>query len=189
MGIAHVLILIGLFGAWLFMTIALGAVAWLAIAGAPGFLGAPQPVQEDGPLVWFSNLELEGGMHGRNVFSLRFRGTNRSQKEVNLKDADITSAINGARLPLEIIAVDHEGKSEIVPLDKVQLIPPGAPVVLVAKFNLPDGLEPKLFLERWRQFFFNAVDDSRKYRIPYNEGSLMPFFPGLVGPRVTKRPL
>jgi hypothetical protein len=57
----------------------------------------------------------------------------------------------------------------------------------VAKFNLPEGLEAKVFLETWRQFFFNVEDDSRKYRLPYNEGQLAPFFPGMVGPRVTKR--
>jgi hypothetical protein len=119
---------------------------------------------------------------------LAFFGVNSSQKEVQLMDADITSAINGTRLSLEIVAATEAKGNEIVPIDKVQLIPPGARIELVAKFNLPTGLEPKVFLETWRQFFLNARDDSKSYRIPFNEGALMPLFPGMVGPRVTKKP-
>jgi hypothetical protein len=93
-------------------------------------------------------------------------------------------------LPLEIIA-----QGEIVPLDEVQLIPPGAPVDLIAKFGPPDpkadgkvlGLEPKVFLETWRQFSLNVQDEFKSYRIPFNEGDLAVFFPGMVGPHVTKR--
>ena len=39
------------------------------------------------------------------------------------------------------------------------------------------GLDTKTFLETWSQFHLN-VDDSRSYRLPYNEGSLTAFFPG-----------
>jgi hypothetical protein len=82
-----------------------------------------------------------------------------------------------------------------VPIDKVQLIPPGAPVQLVAKFGSPDpnavgkvlGLESKTFLEKWRQFSFNVKDDSRSYRLDFNENSMMPFFQGQVGPRVVMK--
>jgi len=137
-----------------------------------------------------ANAGLEGGLSLGRVFSLRIRGVNASQKEVKLKGADIVSAINGTRLPLEIVA-----QSEIVPIDQVELVPPGALVELIAKFGLPDpnatgkilGLEPKVFLETWRQFFINVEDDTRKYRLVYNEGSLAPFFPGMVGPHVTKK--
>ena len=49
------------------------------------------------------------------------------------------------------------------------------------------GLDPKIFLETWRQFYLNVEDDSKSYRLPFNEGSLMAFFPGMVGPHVTKK--
>jgi hypothetical protein len=78
----------------------------------------------------------------------------------------------------------------------VQLIPPGAPIEMVAKFGPPDpstpghvlGLDPKSFLEKWRQFSFNATDNSRSYQIEFNETAMMPFFQGKVGPRVTVKP-
>ena len=66
---------------------------------------------------------------------------------------------------------------------------------LVAKFGDPDpkapgkilGLDSKTFLETWSQFSLNVEDDSRSYRLPFNEGRLMPFFPGMVGPHITKK--
>jgi hypothetical protein len=146
---------------------------------------------DDGPLVWFVNLTMEGGpLQGRNVFSLQFRGLNKSANEVQLKAANIVSGIDGTSLPLEIVA-----DNEVVPLSSVGLIPAGAPITLVAKFGPPDpaaagkilGLDAKAFLDRWRQFSFNIEDDRRKYRIPFNEASVAPFFPNLVGPRVTRK--
>jgi hypothetical protein len=175
------LLIFGIAGTWVFMTLAMGTAIWALYRGQ-NLGSAIQQVQDEGPLQWFSNLTMEGGL-GKNVYSLRFRGFNASQKEVQLKDANIISAINGTKLPLEIVA----GNDGIIPIDEAGLVPPGAPLELVAKFNLPDGLEAKAFLETWRQFFFNVEDDSRKYRLPFNEAQLAPFFPGMVGPRVMKR--
>ena len=161
------LLLIGIAGAWLFMTISLGAAAWMAWSGQGFAIGSSSisPGPDDGPMQWFRNLIMEGGPPNRsNVFSLKFRGVNVSQKEVELKSASIISAVNGTKLPLEIIA-----QNEIVPLHAVELIPPGAPVDLVAKFGPPDpkapgkilGLDPKVFVETWRQFSLNVQDDSK----------------------------
>jgi hypothetical protein len=68
-------------------------------------------------------------------------------------------------------------------------------VQLVGKFGPPDpnapgkilGLDPKVFLETWKQFSLNVRDDTKAYRMSFNEGDLMPFFPGMVGPHVTKK--
>ena len=139
---------------------------------------------------------MEGGPSlGRPVFSLTFSGQNTSQKEVALKSASIVSAKNGRKIDLEVIAQDNAGNASIVRTDEINLIPPGAPVKLVAKFGDPDpnapgkilGLDSKTFLETWSQFSLNVEDDSRSYRLPFNEGSLMPFFPGMVGPHITKK--
>ena len=161
MGAAQVAILIGIFGTWLFFTATAGAAAWMIWTGQ-GFRIGSSSISgnpDDGPMQWFRNLVLEGGpLLGRNVFSLKFRGVNISQKEVELRNASIISAVNGTKITLEIIA-----QNEIVPLDQVGLIPPGAPVDLVAKFGPSDpdapgkilGLEPKVFVETWRQFSLN----------------------------------
>jgi hypothetical protein len=191
MGTAQLILLAGLIGTWLSMTAAIGAAGWMIWVGQ-GFAIGSSAIgrdKDDGPMQWFRTLKLEGGF-GRNVFSLTFRGVNSSQKEVELKTASIISALNGAKLPLEIVA-----QNEIVRLNEVELIPPGAVVELVAKFGPPDpnasgkilGVDPKAFVETWKQFSLNVQDDSKSYRIPFNEGDLAPFFPGMVGPHVSKK--
>ncbi len=81
------------------------AIATLIYAVASSYLrrgvGPVSASQDDGPLTWFYyNLSLEGGpLLGRPVYTLKFKGTNSSQREVELLSADITSAINGSRLP------------------------------------------------------------------------------------------
>jgi hypothetical protein len=192
--VSHFL-LAGIVGTWLFMTVALGAVGWLVwnrqgfTIGASGIgVGA---LQDEGPILWYRNLVLEGGPPvGRNVFSLTFRGGNISQREVELKSASIVSAINGSKINLEVIA-----QGDVVPMDQIELIPPGAPIQLLAKFGPPDpnapgkilGLDSKTFLETWRQFSLNVQDDTKSYRVTFNEGDLAAFFPGMVGPHVSKK--
>jgi hypothetical protein len=197
----QILLLLGIAGTWLFMTIGLGAAAWL-IWTTQGFaigtsgIGVGAKADDEGPIQWVHNFPIEGG-GSQNVFSLRFRGANISKSPIELKEASIVSLIDGTLLPLEILGIDSRTeKNRIVSLDKVQLIAPGAPIELVAKFGAPDpampenlfGLEPRQFLEKWRQFAFNAKDDSRLYRMDFNENSMMPFFQGQVGPRVMIKP-
>jgi hypothetical protein len=184
----HVL-LTGITGTWLFLTAALGAAAWM-VWTSQGFTigtsGIGVGAKDEGPLEWVYSFSLEGGF-GRNVFALTFRGANTSKSPVQIKEANIISLIDGTLLPLEIVALDPtKNENEVVPIDKVQLIPPGAPIQLVAKFGSPDpntvgkvlGLESKTFLEKWRQFSFNVKDDTRSYRLDFNENSMMPFFQG-----------
>jgi hypothetical protein len=186
------LLVVGIAGTWLFMTIALGTAAWIAFNGENfGIASSTTQRRDEGPLEWYYNLTMEGGpLSGRNVFALMFRGSNTSQKEVQLKRANIVSALKGSDLSLEI-----EAEGEIIPIEQAALIPPGAPIVLVAKFGPPDpnapgkilGLESKYFLEVWRQFYLNVEDDTRKYRLSFNEGHIAAFFPGMAGPHVSKR--
>jgi hypothetical protein len=49
------------------------------------------------------------------------------------------------------------------------------------------NIDAKTFLETWSKFNFIVEDDTKTYRLPYNEGHLMVFFPGMVGPRITKK--
>jgi hypothetical protein len=90
---------------------------------------------------------MEGGPPvGRPVFSLTFLGQNNSQKEVALKSASIISAKNGRKIDLDVVAQDNAGNASIVRTDEINLIPPGAPIKLVAKFGDPDPNAPGKFL-------------------------------------------
>ena len=133
------LVVVGVVGTWLLLTMTLAATGWAIWSGQgfnPTFGGIQK--RDNGPITWADGLTLEGGPPlNRNVFSLRIRGTNASQKEVKIKDADIVSAINGTKLQLEILA-----QNEIIPIDQVELIPPGAPIEFVAKFGPPDPNAP-----------------------------------------------
>ncbi|UPJ43898.1 hypothetical protein IVB40_07465 [Bradyrhizobium sp. 40] len=189
------LLIAGILGTWLFMSLTLGAAAW-AIYTKQSLAANPSQDADVGPLRWYFNLEMEGGPpSGQPVFSLTFFGSNRSQKEVQLKSAAVVSALNGRKIELEVIARGDDGKNALTSISDINLVPPGASVKLVAKFGDPDpahlgmiqGLDAKTFLETWSRFFLNVEDDTRSYRLPFNEGNLMAFFPGMVGPHITKR--
>jgi hypothetical protein len=148
------------------------------------------PVSDEGPLKWFMNLMMEGGpLMQRNVFTLQFRGINDSKKPVQLKDAYILSPDGKTQKPLEIVVAN-----EIAPLEHVGPIPPQAQISLVAKFGPPApepgkilGIDAKEFLASWSSFTLVVVDNFREYRVPFTEQYLMPFFPGMLGPQVTKK--
>lgn len=127
------LLLAGLVGTWLFLSLTVAAAAYWLMQARNSTAAV-----DEGPLQWVYNFSLEGGVSGRNVFSLRFRGANTSKKPVELKGAELISLIDGARLNLEIVANDAQGNQKIVPINQVQLIPPGAPIELAAKFGPPD---------------------------------------------------
>jgi hypothetical protein len=180
-GIQWVLIS-GIGGTWLFLTITLAMLSWLVLNNSASGIGIAQ-AKDDGPLTWFYNLTFYGGpLSGGNVLKIRFHGTNSSQKEVKLKEASIRSAINGREIPLEIVA-----ENEDLPISAVNLIPPGSPIELVAKFNVPTGITTEDFLAAWSRFNLVVVDDTKDYRLSFNEGSIAAFFPGMVGPHVTKK--
>lgn len=191
----QIVLLVGIVGTWLFMSVTLGSAAWM-VWNQQGFAIGVSPIgvgakQDDGPLEWFRNLSLEGGPRLRqNVFTLRFHGKNISQKEIALKKAAIISANDGSEIDLEIVAND-----EIIPISEIGLVPSGAPLELVAKFGPPDpnhpgkilGIDPQTFLKSWSKFSLNVEDSERSYRLNFNEGDLAPFFPGMVGPHVSKK--
>jgi hypothetical protein len=189
-GFAQTVLLVGIVRTWLFLTVVCGSAAWMVWSGEVSAKPS-NPVQNERPLAWVDALSVDGGPLSRtNVFAYRFRGKNISQREVKLKNGYLVSAVNGVTTPLRVVA-----ESQIVPIDEIELIPPGAPIELLALFGPTDpanpprvlGLEPKTFLETWRQFSFNVEDDTRKYRINFNEGNIAFAFPGTVGPHVSKK--
>jgi hypothetical protein len=193
---AQLTLLVSIMGAWVFLTLCLGAVAWMLWTNQ-GFASAGHPAAVDeGPIRWTAGPGIEGDL-ATKIFSMRFIGVNISKtKALQLKDGNIISAIDGTVVPLEIEAVGAGGENKIVPISQIQLIPPGARIELVAKFGPPDpavaghvlGMDPKSFLEKWRQFSFNVTDDVRTYRLDFNDSHMIPFFHGKVGPRVTVKP-
>ena len=148
---------------------------------APGAQAAP--TADEGPLRWYAHIGLYVGM-GSNIASLNFRGENISQKEVTLKSAAIRSAVDGSEVPLKV-----DAQSEFLSIDQINLIPPGAPISLVAVFPKQGGLTKEEFLASWSRFYLVVSDDVKEYRVPFNEAAVAPFFPGMVGPRVTKKRL
>jgi hypothetical protein len=192
---AKTMLLFGILGTWVFLTLTFGLMAWMVAYPSPA--ASKIAIVDDGPISWLQGFSsMEGGVGGFNVFALQFQGANISKEAIELKSAQITSLIDGTRLELEIVGNDQDGTSKIVPINRVQLIPPGAPIELVAKFGPADpnapgkimGLEPKVFLEKWRQFSFNAADSKRSYHFDVNENAFMVFFKGKVGPRVILKP-
>jgi hypothetical protein len=190
---ANHFLLAGLAGTWVFLSLALGAAAWLIWRGN-NLVNSPSKtdqvaLQDEGPVQWVHNLWMTGG--SPKVFAISFRGANISKDQaILLKEANIISLIDGTLMPLEIVAVDANGENKTVALDQVHLIPPGAPIELVVKFGGLDaqghinGIEAKAFLEKWRQFAFSAKDGTRSYRMEFNENIMAVFFQGKVGPRV-----
>lgn len=203
LGWGNMALLVGLAGTWIFLTLTIGVVGWIVWKSPAGpFTIGSSPIAgpgnvDLGPITWLQGFTgMDGGFNGNNVFALRFQGANTSKEAVHLKSADITSLVDGTRLSLEIVGSDADGVGKIVALDRVQLVPPGAPIELVAKFGPPDpagpglvkGIEPKVFLDKWRQFAFDAADNKRTYHFEVNENAFMPFFKGKVGPRVALKP-
>lgn len=183
-------ILIGIAGTWFFFSItAIAAAYWI-------YVSPSSSAADTGPLKWISAFTLEGGIGGHNVFSIRILGANTSEQPVHLKEARIISLVDGTPLDTEIVAFKPDGSAEVVALDRVQLIAPGAPIELVVKFGPVDpnnppkvlGIPAKDFLDRWRQFKFTATDDVRSYSFTIKEDAMMPFFKGQVGPRVALKP-
>ncbi|WP_156433701.1 hypothetical protein [Bradyrhizobium retamae] len=182
-GAARTMLLFGILGTWVFLTFSVVLFVWAIFHPRPMPLQASAPARDDGPLQWYYNIVMNGGpLAGSNVGSLTFPGGNISQKEVSLKSAAIRSAIDGSELTLKV-----DTQNELVAIDQINLIPPGAPIRLVAVFPKQGGLSKEEFLASWSRFNLVVKDDTKEYRVPFNEGSIAPFFPGMVGPRVTKK--
>lgn len=194
LGMARMLLLFAILGTWLFLSATLGLVGWvIANPAAPSNAMAAVPAQDEGPIGWVYTITLDrAGPNGVNISALRFRGANISKRAIRLKDASITSLIDGTKLPLEIVAADKNGNQKLVSLDQIQLVPPGALIEVLAKLGPPDpdhpgfvlGVDADTLLAKWRQFAFEATDDTRSYRMDFNENVMMIFFQGKVGPRV-----
>ena len=123
-----------------------------------------------------------GPAAGSNIASLSFHGVNSSQREVQLKSAVLRSAIDGSEIIMKIVAQD-----KMVGIDEINLIPSGAPVKLTAVMPKQGGFTADEFLASWSRFNFIVTDDTREYRLPFNEASIAPFFPGRVGPSPSRR--
>jgi|GEM_PF-4176316 len=184
----ELLLLTGIAGTWLFLTVAFAAGAWSILSkdSASSTLSNDQ-VLGLGEVELTKHMTLSGGMGGQNVFALEFLAVSRSDKEFELKSANITSAIDGTRQQLSVLATKDDDKKEPAKIGDIELIPPGARLELRAEFNPPQGLAPKDFLERWSRFSLSVETDKQEYRTDFVETDLMAFFSGQVGPRVRKK--
>lgn len=169
------LILFGAAGTWLCLTATLAGAAWLFWSSDQHIAATAD--QDEGPLRWSRGINLL--RNGDKVVRIRMKGSNFSPEEVELKSAYLVSAVNGTRLPLLVDA----GADGLLTVDQVSLVPPGAPINVVAQFDLLE----KDFLETWRHFYLNAEDHKRRYRLYIDESQIAGLFPGMVGPRVSRK--
>ena len=94
------LLLTGIVGTWVFLSLTLGAAAYWIYNGSQGSVtGSGAATQDDGPISWVYNLSMD--RTGPQISALRFRGANISKKHVQIKEGSVTSLIDGTRLPLE----------------------------------------------------------------------------------------
>ncbi|ACK52076.1 hypothetical protein Msil_3168 [Methylocella silvestris BL2] len=148
------------------------------------------PLRADGekPLTLFPDkltMNVEGGSHVR---SLTFYGVNASAKHVQIKCAIITSALTETSLPLEIETRPVVGDPVASASSKLvsaswagaasSPIPPGARIVLIAKFNAPLGLTFEDFIDAWGQFMLDIEDESHRYELAFTEKHLAVFLSG-----------
>jgi hypothetical protein len=169
------------------------ATAPVALSGAIGVmpigkettqaLGEVPPLDAVGPVSW--NTIFGTTRNSERMFALFLDGTSISKKPVQMTGAFLESGITGERLEMKI--QDTRSTDTFFPSES-NPIPVDAPVRLFTQLNFPDGLENKVFLERWGKIWFNATYENEKpTRILFDEKTMQSYFPGLVGPHVTKR--
>jgi hypothetical protein len=121
------------------------------------------------------------------VFALFLDGTGAASKSIKLKDAFLESAITGETIQMKFSASTNP-LDETFPISEANPIPREAFIRLVAQMNPADankGIPNKEFLDRWGKIWFNAIyEEGRPDRILFDMSG---YFPGLVGPRVTRR--
>jgi hypothetical protein len=167
---------VSIVGAWIFISATLGLLLFSVLKPSAAQVQGPS----EGPLTWFYNLSMTPGPNNL-IYNFGFRGANTSQTEVTLAAARLISANTGATINLKV-----EAEGSYLNIDGINPIPPGAPVNLLADFT-PGGLPREQFIKDWSKFTLYVRDDQREYRLPFNEGNIAPFFPGLVGPHITEK--
>jgi hypothetical protein len=122
------LLLTGIVGTWIFLSLTLGAAAYWIYQGQNVVGSGSSAKADEGPISWLQGISsMQGGAGGYKVSEIRFQGANISKEAIELKSAHIISLIRGTRLNLEIIATDSSGALKTVPINRVQLIPRARP--------------------------------------------------------------
>lgn len=174
---------ISLVGLWIFSTATIGTWIYTIINPTPTQVTSPfsPPSKDDGPLSFYYNLTITGGF-GNGVQTLLFYGQNTSQQEVRILSAQLLSTITGDALDLKAMA-----ENQPTEIKDINIVPSGAPIQLLATFGAPENQSQDSFLKKWSKFNLVVRDDKREYRLLFNEGNIAPFFPGVVGPRITAK--
>lgn len=175
--------IVSLTGLWIFVTATIAT--WVYTIANPSRTQTTSSFssssKDTGPLTFFYNLTMNGGF-GKGVQTLLFYGQNTSQQEIQMLSAKIVSKITGNVLELKAIA--ENTPTEIGDLN---VVPSGAPIQLLATFEAPENQSQDEFLKKWSKFDLVIRDETKEYRLPFNEGNIAPFFPGVVGPRLTAK--
>jgi hypothetical protein len=130
----------------------------------------------------FGNIQRSST--GTVVAAVYISGRTKDQY-VRLEDAVICSKLAGDGVQMVVGIGDNSAsleKEDFVEIQDLNPMPPGALVRLVA-FIVP-ALAPKEFLARWQNIDFIAKYNGVFHRLEFDFSSS---FPGVVGPRTTKR--
>ncbi|WP_146030119.1 hypothetical protein [Methylocella silvestris] len=144
-------------------------------------------VSDDKSLTLFPHKLTMNADGGGRVRTLTFYGVNASAKNAQIRSAIITSAITETSLSVDIEARRAGGGRAAsaasrlisVPPGAAGLsVPPGARIMLIAKFNWPLGLSPDDFITGWGSFSLVVEDEAHRYELAFTEKQLKVFFPG-----------
>lgn len=174
-------IMAGLALGWLAISLVAGTSLYLFWTGKFFAMSEPQLAEasKELPIKWENHLSMTPGDGA--IKALQFRGFNLSDGEVSLTSASIISSVNGHQVLLSADA----GPDGIIPINELNLIPAKAPIVLVAEFVPP--VAHGQFIDEWKKFTFNAEYAGTVYRFTYDEAMMSLFFPGKLGPRLSKK--
>jgi hypothetical protein len=137
--------------------------------------------KQGGPIEW--NVNFGRTYNSDHIYALQLSGVNQSDASVFFKAATISSRITGNMINMK---ADLGSEGKLAP-DEINPIPPHAIIRLVAQINPPDGLEMRDFLDEWKELDFTARYDETIFRLHFTEAVMKFQFPGILGPRVTKK--
>jgi hypothetical protein len=181
----------------------IGAAVWLVEQNAPSLKSAAKqngdakaptgittpgigypPKADSDVMQWNPTL---GTQRSDVMIAVFLDGRGPDTRSLKMTDAFI-EGLTGEVIKMRV-AGDDNSAEQTFPVSEAGRIPANGFIRLVAVFNPTDrnkGVPNKEFLERWGKIWFNATyEDAKPDRILFD---MVPYFPGLTGPRVTRTP-
>jgi len=152
---------------------------------------APPPPEDQIPISWQPDFQFnwygtQKPDAGPRMAWIRFNG--HATALAHIKDAYIISSLTGHKEQLDV--ANPANFSDKWNFDQIEPITTGAQVTLIHEWQPP--LLVAEFLSQWGAFEFHVVYDAKEYVKSYSQNDvgdkIAREMPGVVGPRVTKKP-